>query len=92
MIQIFYITMSEALNGIVRDEHRYISVAILGNDEQNCTTETSDWSGCNVTYGTGMNVKWTTTVYKDDETGEITCQNSTETKYCQVANSYYNIL
>ena len=32
--EVFYISLSDPMNGIVRDQHKYITIAIIANDEQ----------------------------------------------------------
>ena len=81
--EIFYMTLSDPMNGIIRDKHRYITVAIIANDEKNCSV--SDWrlTNCSVTIGTGIKMRYKTSIEKDPETGKIECVELSESEYCQ---------
>eukprot|EP01084_Bolivina_argentea_P178263 308144_1 len=84
--EVFYITLSNPMNAIVRDKHKYITVAIIANDIQNCTGSViwNDWTNCSVSIGTGIQMRYKTSIEKDNQTGNIECIQLSQSKYCQM--------
>eukprot|EP01083_Nonionella_stella_P222935 795052_1 len=84
--EVFYITLSDPVNGLVREQHKHITVAIIANDKQNCTGSIvwSEWTDCSVDIGTGIKMRYKTSIQKDKETGKIQCLQLSQSEYCQM--------
>lgn len=50
----------------------------------------SEWTNCSVTIGTGIQMRYKTSIQKDNETGKIECVQLSESKYCQMIDRMFN--